>query len=163
LTSGLRVETLHRRGTHPRRLRRRTQISRRSARRRCSGCSGTTSRHTSDRRVVRDMSGPGMKEKSERVAEPMAVVVPKPSTLTSPRVTFDKLTAMLVERNRSEALGRFKEDGHERYTYLWYGGPTTFFRRLDLKLSDATLEGWRGIFDSLLEQAYGSTRLESGV
>jgi hypothetical protein len=105
------------------------------------------------------MSGPIMKRKSESVG----ASVRNPPTLTSPRVTFEKLTAMLVERNRSEALGRFKEDGHDRYTYLWYGGPITFFRRLDLKLSDATLDGWRGIFDSLLEQAYGSARLESRV
>jgi hypothetical protein len=105
------------------------------------------------------MSGPFVKGKSENVS----ATVRKPQTLGSPRVTFERLTAMLVERNRSEALGRFKEDGHERYTYLWYGGPTTFFRRLDVKLSDATLEGWRGIFDSLLEQAYSSARLESGV
>jgi len=85
----------------------------------------------------------------------------KRAALASPRVTFEKLTEILVERNRSEALGRLKEDGHERYTYLWYGGPTTFFRRLELKLSDATLDGWQRIFDSLLEQAYGSGGIES--
>jgi len=90
-----------------------------------------------------------------------AAAVEKPAALASPRVTFEKLTEMLVERNRSEALGRLKEDGQERYTYLWYGGPTMFFRRLDLKLSDATLDGWRRIFDSLLEQAYGSGEIES--
>jgi len=105
------------------------------------------------------MSGPMMKRKSERVG----AAVRKPPALASPRVTFEKLTAMLVERNRSEALGRFKEDGHDRYTYLWYGGPTTFFRRLDLKLSEATLDGWRGIFDRLLEQAYALAKVESRV
>jgi hypothetical protein len=98
--------------------------------------------------------------KSEGVS---AATVEKPAALASPRVTFEKLTDMLVERKRSEALGRLKEDGQERYTYLWYGGPTTFFRRLDLKLSDATLDGWRVIFDALLEQAYGSTGIESAV
>src|SRR5580704_4520883 len=102
------------------------------------------------------MSGPMMKRKSERVG----AAVRKPPALASPRVTFEKLTAMLVERNRSEALGRFKEDGHERYTYLWYGGPTTFFRRLNVKISDATLDGWRRIFDSLLEQAYGAAKID---
>ena len=91
------------------------------------------------------------------------MAVKKRAALASPRVTFEKLTEMLVERNRSEALGRFKEDGHDCYTYLWYGSPTTFFRRLDVKLSDATLDGWRGIFDALLEQAYGSAKLESSV
>ena len=30
--------------------------------------------------------------------------------------------------------------------------------RTTLKLSDARLDGWRGIFDSLLEQAYASAR-----
>jgi hypothetical protein len=98
--------------------------------------------------------------KSEGVS---AAAVEKPAALASPRVTFEKLTEMLVERNRSEALGRLKEDGQERYTYLWYGGPTTFFRRLDLKLSDATLDGWRVIFDALLEQAYGSGGIESAA
>jgi|SRR5580658_4642211 hypothetical protein len=98
--------------------------------------------------------------KSEGVS---AAAVEKPAALASPRVTFEKLTEMLVERNRSEALGRLKEDGQERYTYLWYGGPTTFFRRLDLKLSDVTLDGWRRIFDSLLQQAYGSARIEPAV
>jgi hypothetical protein len=100
---------------------------------------------------------------TERKSVRVGAAVGRSRALTSPRVTFEKLTAMLVERNRSEALGRLKEDGHERYTYLWYGGPTTFFRRLDLKLSDATLDGWRGIFDSLLEQAYGSGRIESAA
>jgi hypothetical protein len=105
------------------------------------------------------MSGPMTNRKSERVG----AAAGRAPTPTSPRVTFEKLTAMLVERNRSEALGRFKEDGHERYTYLWYGGPTTFFRRLDVKISDATLDGWRRIFDSLLEQAYGAAKIDPTV
>jgi hypothetical protein len=70
-----------------------------------------------------------------------------------PRVTFDKLTAMLVDRNHGEALGRFRESGREYYTYLWYGGPKTFLHRLDVKLSEATLDEWSGIFDSLLNTA----------
>jgi hypothetical protein len=70
-----------------------------------------------------------------------------------PRVTFDKLTTMLVDRDHSEALGRFREGGREYYTYLWYGGPKTFLRRLDVKLSEASIEEWSGIFDSLLNAA----------
>ena len=100
---------------------------------------------------------------TERKPVRVSAVVGRSPALTSPRVTFEKLTGMLVERNRSEALGRLKEDGHECYTYLWYGGLTTFFRRLDLKLSDATLDGWGGIFASLLEQAHGSGRSGCGA
>jgi hypothetical protein len=109
------------------------------------------------------MSGPKAKRESERVGAVAGAAVRKQPRLASPRVTFEKLTAMLVERNRSEALGRFKEDGHERYTYLWYGGPTTFFRRLDVKLSDTSLDGWGVVFDALLEQAYVLAGLEDGV
>jgi hypothetical protein len=36
---------------------------------------------------------------------------------------------------------------------LWYGGPKTFLRRLDVKLSEASIEEWSGIFDSLLNAA----------
>ena len=85
----------------------------------------------------------------------------KPTTRTSlevhwshgARVTFERLTAMLVDRNHEEALGRFREGGREYYTYLWYGGPKTFLQRLDVKLSSATLDEWAGIFDSLLKRA----------
>ena len=70
-----------------------------------------------------------------------------------PRVTFDRLTAMLVDRNSGEALGRFREGGREYYTYLWYGGPKTFLHRLDVKLSETTLNDWSATFDALLNAA----------
>jgi hypothetical protein len=69
------------------------------------------------------------------------------------RVTYERLTAMLVERGQSEALGYFREGGGEYYTYLWYGGPKGFFQRLNFKLSQATLDEWSDIFDSLLKMA----------
>lgn len=96
----------------------------------------------------------GVGDMSRRIAKHESMTEPDGMHWShKPRVTFDKLTTMLVDRNHSEALGRFREGGREYYTYLWYGGPKTFLRRLDVKLSEASLDEWSGIFDSLLDAA----------